>query len=164
MFIHIFQVQCINFSKSNEKSTDKVSKLKSLATSYPFFISPSMLSMHNAAAPTAGTGAAPSRQDTALSELKRRIKEHLVTDQQLKESKASILPILRFHFYYLILSLVLERMALKDLLAEFNQSELDMKALQTVGQMIGEVIKALDEERCKCLFKYPVLSSSLFFL
>jgi 26S proteasome regulatory subunit T4 len=31
----------------------------------------------------------------------------------------------------------------------YEKSEDDLKALQSVGQMIGEVLKQLDEERCK---------------
>ena len=31
----------------------------------------------------------------------------------------------------------------------FEKSEDDLKSLQSVGQMIGEVLKQLDEERCK---------------
>ena len=45
---------------------------------------------------------------------------------------------------------------------EFHQSEQDIKALQTVGQMIGEVIKALDEEKCNISF--GIFFSYLIFL
>jgi len=31
---------------------------------------------------------------------------------------------------------------------KFNKTEDDLKALQSVGQIIGEVLKQLDEERC----------------
>lgn len=36
-----------------------------------------------------------------------------------------------------------------DLKKQFNKTEDDLKALQSVGQIIGEVLKQLDEERCK---------------
>lgn len=41
------------------------------------------------------------------------------------------------------------RMGIKDLQKEFDQTEENIKALQSVGQIIGEVLKQLDEERCK---------------
>lgn len=41
------------------------------------------------------------------------------------------------------------RMGIKDLQREFEISEDNIKALQSVGQIIGEVLKQLDEERCK---------------
>lgn len=41
------------------------------------------------------------------------------------------------------------RMGIKDLQREFDISEENIKALQSVGQIIGEVLKQLDEERCK---------------
>lgn len=60
---------------------------------------------------------------------------------------------------------VLARAALKDLKIEFDKSEEDIKALQTVGQMIGEVIKALDEEKCRpCVMVAIVLLCDLSFL
>jgi 26S proteasome regulatory subunit T4 len=41
------------------------------------------------------------------------------------------------------------RLDIKDLQREFDVSEENIKALQSVGQIIGEVLKQLDEERCK---------------
>lgn len=41
------------------------------------------------------------------------------------------------------------RMGIKDLQREFEISEDNIKALQSVGQIIGEVLKQLDEERCE---------------
>jgi ATP-dependent 26S proteasome regulatory subunit len=32
---------------------------------------------------------------------------------------------------------------------DYDKSEEDIKALQSVGQIIGEVLKALDDERCE---------------
>lgn len=40
------------------------------------------------------------------------------------------------------------RLGIKDLQHEFDVSEENIKALQSVGQIIGEVLKQLDEERC----------------
>jgi len=35
---------------------------------------------------------------------------------------------------------------------DFDKTEDDLKALQSVGQIIGEVLRQLDSERCECLF------------
>lgn len=40
------------------------------------------------------------------------------------------------------------RKDIKDLSKDFDQTEENIKALQSVGQIIGEVLKQLDEERC----------------
>ena len=42
------------------------------------------------------------------------------------------------------------RLEMKGLQDEFEESEENIKALQSVGQIIGEVLKQLDEERCGC--------------
>ena len=41
------------------------------------------------------------------------------------------------------------RFSLKDLEKEFDKTEEDIKAIQSVGQIIGEVLKQLDDERCE---------------
>jgi 26S proteasome regulatory subunit T4 len=41
------------------------------------------------------------------------------------------------------------RLDIKGLQHEFDVSEDNIKALQSVGQIIGEVLKQLDEERCE---------------
>lgn len=41
------------------------------------------------------------------------------------------------------------RLGLRTLDKDYNKSEDDIKALQSVGQVIGEVLKQLDDERCK---------------
>lgn len=41
------------------------------------------------------------------------------------------------------------RLDIKGLQKDFDATEDDIKALQSVGQIIGEVLKQLDEERCK---------------
>jgi 26S proteasome regulatory subunit T4 len=40
------------------------------------------------------------------------------------------------------------RLDIKGLQHDFDVSEDNIKALQSVGQIIGEVLKQLDEERC----------------
>ena len=41
------------------------------------------------------------------------------------------------------------RLDIKGLQSDFDTTEDNIKALQSVGQIIGEVLKQLDEERCK---------------
>ena len=43
------------------------------------------------------------------------------------------------------------RFSLKDLEREFEKTEDDIKAIQSVGQIIAEVLKQLDDERCALL-------------
>jgi ATP-dependent 26S proteasome regulatory subunit len=43
------------------------------------------------------------------------------------------------------------RLGIKDLQKEFSTTEDNIKALQSVGQIIGEVLKQLDDERCQSL-------------
>ena len=50
-----------------------------------------------------------------------------------------------------ILTRDLVRFALKDLEKDYEKTEDDIKAVQSVGQIIGEVMKQLDDERCKFL-------------
>lgn len=40
------------------------------------------------------------------------------------------------------------RFGIKDLEKEFEKTEDEIKAVQSVGQIIGEVLKQLDDERC----------------
>lgn len=49
---------------------------------------------------------------------------------------------------------------------EYDKTEDDLKALQSVGQIIGEVLKQLDDERCKITarLKSPLLPSMHFFI
>jgi ATP-dependent 26S proteasome regulatory subunit len=46
------------------------------------------------------------------------------------------------------------RMDIKGLQTEFETTEDNIKALQSVGQIIGEVLKQLDEERCTFVERY----------
>ena len=41
------------------------------------------------------------------------------------------------------------RLDIKSLQKEFDHTEDNIKALQSVGQIIGEVLKQLDDERCR---------------
>ena len=50
------------------------------------------------------------------------------------------------------------RLSLRTLEKDFDKSEDDIKALQSVGQIVGEVLKQLDEERCES-FEIAVIRS-----
>lgn len=41
----------------------------------------------------------------------------------------------------------------KELTKNFDKSENDLKALQSVGQIVGEVLKQLTEDKCKFFFQ-----------
>jgi 26S proteasome regulatory subunit T4 len=43
------------------------------------------------------------------------------------------------------------RFSLRDLEKDYEKTEEDIKAVQSVGQIIGEVMKQLDDERCEYL-------------
>lgn len=40
------------------------------------------------------------------------------------------------------------RLEIKELQKDYDKTEENIKALQSVGQIIGEVLKQLDDERC----------------
>ncbi|GAA5996409.1 uncharacterized protein JCM10292_007588 [Rhodotorula paludigena] len=66
----------------------------------------------------------PEKQQ-ALDAYRRKLKEHEELDANLKKI----------------------RLSLKDLERDYEKSEDDIKALQSVGQIVGEVLKQLDDER-----------------
>lgn len=43
------------------------------------------------------------------------------------------------------------RLEIKELQKDYDKTEENIKALQSVGQIIGEVLKQLDDERCTLL-------------
>lgn len=49
------------------------------------------------------------------------------------------------------------RLEIKELVKDYDRTEDNIKALQSVGQIIGEVLKQLDDERCR----FYTLSRSL---
>ncbi|SCZ97730.1 BZ3500_MvSof-1268-A1-R1_Chr4-3g07411 [Microbotryum saponariae] len=79
-----------------------------------------------AAAQTPAPAPEPSPKDKAIEAYRKKLKEHETLTENLKKIRAS----------------------LKDLDRDFDKSEDDIKALQSVGQIVGEVLKQLDEERC----------------
>jgi 26S proteasome regulatory subunit T4 len=86
----------------------------------------------------------------SLNGYRRRLLEHRELDAKLKESmlcvKAAAFACISSttNFFKKIV-----RLGLRTLDKEYDKSEDDIKALQSVGQVIGEVLKQLDDERCK---------------
>ena len=66
------------------------------------------------------------RLNKALADYRKRLLEHREIEEKVKQM----------------------RMGLRDLEKSFNKTEDDIKALQSVGQIIAEVLKQLDDERC----------------
>jgi len=67
----------------------------------------------------------PDRRKKALQDYRKKLLEHREIDAKVKEF----------------------RLGLRDLEKQYDKTEDDIKALQSVGQIIGEVLKQLDEER-----------------
>ena len=63
---------------------------------------------------------------TVLQEYRKKLADHAEMEAKLKES----------------------RLGLQALEKQYDKSENDIKALQSVGQIIGEVLKMLDHEKC----------------
>lgn len=89
------------------------------------------------------------RKVQVLTDYKKRLNEHRELEGQLKDGR-------HLHKRRLVARFVVlnppppVRMGIRDLEKDFDKTEDNIKALQSVGQIIGEVLKQLDEERCKC--------------
>ena len=57
---------------------------------------------------------------------------------------------------------IIVRFSLKDLEKEYEKTEDDIKAVQSVGQIIAEVLKQLDDERCELVKLLLVATVDLF--
>ncbi|XP_042910945.1 26S proteasome regulatory subunit 10B-like [Parasteatoda tepidariorum] len=68
-----------------------------------------------------------SPKDKALQDYRRKLLEHKEIEGRLKEMREQ----------------------LKEFNKLYEKSENDLKALQSVGQIVGEVLKQLTEEKCK---------------
>ncbi|ESO84462.1 hypothetical protein LOTGIDRAFT_132169 [Lottia gigantea] len=73
------------------------------------------------------TVATDSVREKALADYRKKLLEHKELEARLKEMRET----------------------LKDLTKQYDKSENDLKALQSVGQIVGEVLKQLTEEKCK---------------
>ena len=72
---------------------------------------------------------AEQEKDKALQELRKRLLQHKEIEAKVKTLRDQV----------------------KTSKTEYEKTEEDLKALQSVGQIIGEVLRQLDEERCKPL-------------
>jgi len=74
---------------------------------------------------TAAAPAAPSEREQVLEQYRAKIREHRETEARLKRMREDV----------------------KGLVARYQKTEDDLSALQSVGQIIGDVLKKLDNER-----------------
>jgi len=70
---------------------------------------------------------AEERRETALRDFKRKLLLHKENDAKVRTLRESV----------------------KELKKDYDKTEDDLKALQSVGQIIGEVLRQLDDERCE---------------
>jgi 26S proteasome regulatory subunit T4 len=70
---------------------------------------------------------ADQEKDAALGELRKRLLQHKEIEAKVKTLRDQV----------------------KESKTHYDKTEDDLKALQSVGQIIGEVLRQLDEERCK---------------
>jgi len=73
----------------------------------------------------AAAPAAPSEREQVLEQYRAKIREHRETEARLKRMREDV----------------------KGLVARYQKTEDDLSALQSVGQIIGDVLKKLDNER-----------------
>lgn len=67
------------------------------------------------------------RREQALTEYRKKLQKHKEIDTKVRQLRDSV----------------------KELRKDYDKTEDDLKALQSVGQIIGEVLRQLDEERCE---------------
>lgn len=69
-----------------------------------------------------------SAKDVAIEDYKRKLLQHKEFESKVKSLREDV----------------------SKAYKEYDKTEDDLKALQSVGQIIGEVLRQLDEERCEC--------------
>jgi ATP-dependent 26S proteasome regulatory subunit len=69
------------------------------------------------------------RREQVLSDYRKKLLKHKEVDTKVRSLRETV----------------------KELKKEYDKTEDDLKALQSVGQIIGEVLRQLDEERCECV-------------
>jgi 26S proteasome regulatory subunit T4 len=75
-------------------------------------------------------GPEPDRRQAAVDEYKRKLLQHKEIDSKVRSLRDDV----------------------KTAKVEYDKTEDDLKALQSVGQIIGEVLRQLDDERCESPF------------
>lgn len=83
-------------------------------------------------------------REKGLQDYRKKLLEHKEVESRLKESTYNLLRQSECEYLFLVV-----REQLKDLTKQYDKSENDLKALQSVGQIVGEVLKQLTEEKCK---------------
>lgn len=73
---------------------------------------------------------ADQEKQKALQELRKRLLQHKEIEAKVKTLREQV----------------------KEAKTEYDKTEEDLKALQSVGQIIGEVLRQIDDERCKISF------------
>ena len=69
------------------------------------------------------------KRAAAIEDYKKKLLKHKEVDSKVRSLRESV----------------------KGLKKEYEKTEDDLKALQSVGQIIGEVLRQLDDERCEAL-------------
>lgn len=67
------------------------------------------------------------KKEQAIADYKKKLLKHKEVDGRVRQLRDQV----------------------KDLKKEYDKTEDDLKALQSVGQIIGEVLRQLDDERCE---------------
>jgi 26S proteasome regulatory subunit T4 len=66
-----------------------------------------------------------SERDSLIAEYRKKVKEHQDVEAQVKKLRADV----------------------KNLVSDYNRTEEDLKAIQSVGMLIGDVLKRMDDDR-----------------
>jgi 26S proteasome regulatory subunit T4 len=89
------------------------------------------------------------KKGNALEVYRKRLLEHRESEAKVKNCMFLLIIFFAHDFRNLTLRTVRE--GLKQLKKDYEKTEDDLKALQSVGQIIGEVLRQLDEEKCMLL-------------
>lgn len=89
-----------------------------------------MAGVEGAAGPASTGPTDAERREAALADFRRKLMSHREADSRVRALRQQV----------------------KECKIEYDKTEDDLKALQSVGQIVGEVLRQLDEERCMCGF------------
>jgi 26S proteasome regulatory subunit T4 len=82
------------------------------------------------------------RKEQALQEYRKKLLQHKEIDAKVRTLREQV----------------------KQAKKEYDKTEEDLKALQSVGQIIAEVLRQLDEERCELASTSPAHSPACILL
>ena len=101
------------------------------------------------------TSAIDERRAKALADFRKTLLQHKEVDGRVRRSTSSCHQAFRLLFWMLgalcsrgILWQSAVREELKKLRKDYDKTEDDLKSLQSVGQIIGEVLRHLEEDKC----------------